>query len=96
MYSFAAIPRCIRALEKRLAKDLAIVRLRRGAEDFCDDYEDAVSVDPPSSRPTAPNPGAQPIPSNPKQKTLRPRRLNPVSALSVPSVVNKPPQLTVP
>ncbi len=51
MYSFASIPRRIRALEKRLAKDLAIVRLRRLAEDFCDDYEDAVSDDPPASRP---------------------------------------------
>ena len=49
MYSFASIPRRLRALEKRLAKDLAIVRLRRVAEDFCDDYEDAVSDDPPAS-----------------------------------------------
>ena len=50
-YTFwASVWRRIRALEKRLAKDLAIVRLRRLAEEFCDDYEDAVTDDPPSSR----------------------------------------------
>ncbi len=49
MYSFNSIWRRIRSLQRRLAKDLAIIRLRRLAEDFCDDYEDAVNDDPPAS-----------------------------------------------
>ncbi len=49
MYSFNAIWGRIRSLQRRLAKDLAIIRLRRLAQEFCDDYEEAVNDDPPAS-----------------------------------------------
>ncbi len=49
MYTFGSIWRRIRSLQRRLAKDLAIIRLRRLAQEFCDDYEDAASDDPPAS-----------------------------------------------
>ena len=49
MYTFGSIWRRIRSLQRRLAKDLAIIRLRRLAQEFCDDYEEAVNDDPPAS-----------------------------------------------
>ncbi len=49
MYPFNSIWGRIRHLQRRLAKDLAIIRLRRLAQEFCDDYEDAVKDDPPAS-----------------------------------------------
>ena len=62
MFTFASAWRRIRALEKRLAKDLAVVRLRRLAEKFCDDYEDAVNDDPPATRPVLDRMGSDFIP----------------------------------
>ena len=43
--SLASLARRVRALERRLAPELAFVRMRQLADDLCDDWEYALGMD---------------------------------------------------